>query len=158
MDVDSAVINEVYRDVELRVWVYNRLADNEMMKFADPEIKQKDIAFALLYKSGYDEEKDTVEFIKTVKVNSGKEQGTIYFFKRKSENKRNWMVDYVGLLPTDKSNFNSDGHSMKKGLSIKNDTELEETIQHTIEIFELTDRKRVVLDTYDYGSLFDGFY
>lgn len=158
LPVDTAKINEVSRDEKYRVWVYNRLEDEELLEYIDPAITQQDIAFALLYNTGYDEEEDTVAFVKTVTIDNGKEQGTIYFFKRKQENKKNWMIDYVGLMSTDESDLNSEDHQTKKGLSIKNDEEMEETIKRTIEIFELTHRKRVVLDSYDYGGLFDGLF
>lgn len=158
LPVDTAKINEVSRDEKYRFWVYNRLEDSEMLDYLDPSITQKDIAFALLYNSGYDEEEDTVAFVKTVAIDNGKDQGTIYFFKRKQENKKNWMIDYVGLLPSDTADFDAYGHQTKKGLSIKNDEEMEETIKRTIEIFELQNRKRVDLESFDYSSIFEGLF
>lgn len=158
MDVDTSQINEVSRDEKYRAWVFNRLEDEELLEYLDPAITQQDIAFALLYNNGYDEEEDTVAFVKTVTIDNGKEQGTIYFFKRKEENKKNWMIDYVGLMPSDETDFSSYKHQTKKGLSFKTEDQMDETIEHTIEIFELKHRKRVDLDSYDYGGLSDGLF
>jgi len=119
---------------------------------------REDMAFALLYNNGYDSETDTVAFVKSVAIDNGKDQGTVYFFKRKQENKKNWMIDYVGLLPSDPEDLDPYGHQTKKGLSVKNDEEMEETIERTIQIFELQNRKRVELESFDYGSIFDGLF
>ncbi|MGB1104822.1 MAG: TraB/GumN family protein [Crocinitomicaceae bacterium] len=156
--VDTSVIQEVAKDVEYRVWVYNRLEKNDMLPYFNDTITQEDMAFAILYNRGYDEEEDTVAFIKSVTIDDGKEIGTIYFFKRKAENKKNWMIDYVGLMPEDSTLLETRGMTTKKGLSIKNDEEMEETIEHAIKVFELAHRQRVRLDSYNYGSLFDGLF
>ena len=158
LPVDTAAIQEVAEDVKYRIWVYNRLDDNDMLEYFNDSITQEDMAFALLYNNGYDEEEDTVAFIKSISVDNGKEVGTIYFFKRKTEDKKNWMIDYVGLMPADSNEFETRGMTTKKGLSIKNDEETELTIERAIKIFELEYRKRVKLDSYDYGSLFDGLF
>lgn len=158
LPVDTTAIQEVAEDVKYRVWVYNRLEENEMLPFLNDSISQEDIAFALLYNRGYDEEEDSVVFIKSVTVDDGKEIGTIYFFKRKTEDKKNWMIDYVGLMPEDSTTFETRGMTTKKGLSVKNDEEMEKTIEHAIKVFELAHRKRVRLDSYNYGSLFDGLF
>ena len=158
LPIDTAVINEVSRDDQYRVWVYNRLEDEEMLEFLDPDITQEDIAFSLLYYRDYDEEEDTVAFVRKVAVSNGKEEGYIYFFKRKAENKKNWMIDYVGLMPTDENEFKTTLIDTKKDLSFKTDKEMEETIERTIEIFELEHRKRVQLDSYDFGGLFGGLF
>lgn len=157
LPVDTSVINGVSRDFKYRVWVYNRLDDNDMLSYFDSTITQEDIAFSLLYNSGYDPEKDSVVFLRTETVDTGKEIGTVYFFKRKEENKKNWMIDYVGLMPTDEEEFETYGKSTKKGLSVKNDEEMEETIDRTIEIFELSNRKRIEFDSNDYSWL-DGLF
>ncbi len=157
LPVDTAVINSVSRDHQYRVWVYNRLDENEMLSYFDSTLTQEDIAFSLLYYYGYDAEKDSVVFLRTETVNTGKEIGTIYFFKRKEENKKNWMIDYVGLMPADKNELETSGKSTKKGFSVKNDEEIEETIKRTLEIFELSNRKRIESELDEYSS-FDSLF
>ena len=152
MDVDTAKIHEVAQDIQYRVWVYNRLEDQDMLEFFDTTISQQDMAFALLYNYGYDEDEDTVAFIKKIKVNNGKDEGFIYFFKRKQENTKNWVIDYIGLQPLDDSEFDTYWNDYKKGLAVRNDDEIDMTIEKTVEIFEMKPRKRVIVTGYDWGS------
>lgn len=152
LEVDTAVINTVCHSLDFKIWAYNRLKKNEMLSYFPSNISQEDMAFASLYNYGYDEESDSVEFVKKVLVNNGKSSGYIYFFKRKTEKMKNWMVDYIGLMPQDLNQFNTKNPTIKKGLSIRNNEELELTIKKTIEIFELENRKRVVLTSFEYGG------
>lgn len=152
LPIDTAVINEICHSLDFKVWAYNRLRKNEMLDYFPKAISQQDIAFASLYNFGYDKEKDSVEFLKKVIINDGKSTGYIYFFKRKTEKTRNWMIDYIGLMPLDDSQFNTKSPIIKKGLSIRNDEEMELTVEKTIEIFELANRKRVILTSFDYGG------
>ncbi|MBD3635902.1 MAG: TraB/GumN family protein [Crocinitomicaceae bacterium] len=152
LPVDTSKINEVVNDIDYRVWAYNRLENAEMLDYFTPTITQQDMAFALLYSTGYNEDEDTVAFIKKVEVDNGKDKGYVYFFKRKTEDTRNWMVDYVGLQPSDESEFNTYGLETKKGLAIRNEEEMEQTINKTLEIFEYMNRKRVVVTEFNWGS------
>jgi uncharacterized protein YbaP (TraB family) len=152
LDVDTTKINQVVNDIDFRVWAYERLQEEEMLEFFTPNISQEDMAFALLYSYGYDEEEDTVVFLKKLEVDNGKEQGYVYFFKRKTEDLKNWMIDYVGLQPLNQNKFETDYLDFKKGLSVKNEEEIELTIEKTMEIFELKNRKRVVVTSYDWGG------
>jgi uncharacterized protein YbaP (TraB family) len=152
MKVDTAKINEVLRDTSYRAWTYNRMDEEEMLNYFPGHINQEDMAFSVLYSSGYNNEEDTVAFIRKVKVNTGKEEGYVYFYKRKTEKTKNWMVDYVGIMPLEETAFKVDDVKSKRGLSVRNEEEIEKTIERTIEIFELQDRKRVNLDGYDYGN------
>lgn len=158
LPVDTSKINQVVNDREFRIWAYNRLDDAEMLEYFTPEITQEDMVFALLYGSGYDEEKDSVVFLKKVEVNNGKETGYVYFYKRKTEDTKNWMIDYIGLQSSDEKEFKTYGLDKKKSLAVKNDQEMELTIEKTIEIFELKLRKRVVATSGggwgDWGGLF----
>jgi len=152
LEVDTSKINEVVADIEYRVWAYNRLEENEMLAYFTPTITQEDMSFALLYNRGYDEEEDTVVFLKKIEVNDGDKTGYIYFYKRKTENTKNWMIDYVGLQPTDETEFTTKKVKTKKGLSVKNEDQIELTIEKTIEVFELKRRKRVVVTGYSWGD------
>jgi hypothetical protein len=152
MPVDTAKINEVTADLEYQIWAYNRLNKNDMLEYFTPGITQEDMAFASLYNFGYDEEKDTAFFVKKVLIDNGSDKGYIYFFKRKTEKDKNYMIDYIGLQPIDEKEFKTLDLETKKGLSIRNDEEMELTIDKTIEIFELDNRKRVVLTSYSMGG------
>ena len=153
MPVDTAKINEVTEDLEYRIWAYNRLEKNEMVDYFTPSITQEDMAFAYLYNYGYDEEEeDTAVFLKKVKIESGSEDGYIYFFKRKTKKNKNYMIDYVGLQPTDEAVFATKDLQTKKGLSVRNEEEIDLTIDKTVEIFEMANRKRVVLTSYSWGG------
>lgn len=152
MDVDTLKINEVVNDIEYRVWAYNRLNKNDMLNYFTPDIDQEDMAYALLYDFGFDEDEDTVAFIRKELVDNGKETGYIYFFKRKTENTKNWMIDYVGLMPSDLAQIETEKIETKKGLSVQNDDEIEMTIEKTKEVFEMEYRKRVVLTSYNFGG------
>ncbi len=152
MKVDTANINEVVNDLEYKVWAYNRLEKNDMLDYFTPTVSQEDMAFAILYNYGYDEEEDTAVFLKKVMVDNGKTNGYVYFFKRKTEKTKNWMIDYVGLQPEDVSEFKTLGVETKKGLAVRNESEIDLTIEKTIEIFELKNRKRVVLTGNSWGG------
>jgi len=152
MPVDTAKINEVTGDLDYKIWAYNRLNDNDMLEYFSPDISQEDMAFAILYNYGYDEEEDTVVFLERILVDNGQDSGYVYFFKRKTEKKINWMIDYVGLQPSDEDSFETRGIKTKKGLAVKNDEEIELTIEKTLEIFELANRKRVVVTGYNFGG------
>lgn len=158
LDVDTSKINEVANDIEYRIWAYNRLKSEEMTEYFTPTLSQEDMAFALLYNKGYDEEEDTVAFLKKIKVDNGKETGYVYFFKRKTEKTKNWMIDYVGLQPIDETQFNTVGADKKLGLSVRNDDEIELTIEKTLEIFEMKHRKRVVISGNEWGGLWGGLF
>ena len=124
-----------------------------MLGYFTPTITQEDMAFAYLYNYGYDEEeKDTAIFIKNVKIESDSEDVYIYFFKRKTKKNKNYMIDYVSLENTDESVFATKNLQTKKGLSVRNDEEIELTIDKTVEIFEMANRKRVVLTSYNWGG------
>lgn len=151
LKVDTAKINQVVADIDYRVWAYNRLDHEDMLDYFPSHISQEDMAFALLYKKDYDEEDDSIQFLKRVYVDNGKEQGFIYFFKRKTKNQKNWTIDYVGLQPEDESLLLGYYTDYKKGLAVKNEEEIEQTIDKAIEIFELKNRKRVVVGTFDFG-------
>lgn len=152
LEVDTANINAVVNDREYRAWAYTQLEENEMLDFFPSTITQQDMAYALLFHSGYDEEEDTVAFIERVLVDNGKETGYVYFFKRKTEKTKNWMIDYVGMFPSDTSSFELIELKTKRGLSVRNEDEIRTTIEKTIEIFELMHRKRVEIGGYDYGG------
>ncbi|MEX1003406.1 MAG: TraB/GumN family protein [Crocinitomicaceae bacterium] len=152
LPVDTAKINEVSKDLDHRVWAYNRLEAEEMLSYFPAEITQEEMAFSLLYNTGYDKEKDTVSFVKKVEVDNGKNTGYIYFFKRKTEDTKNWMIDYVGIQPLEDDQFNTEQQDKKKGLSVVNDQEMEQTIEKTVTIFELKNRKRVVVNDYNWGN------
>ena len=67
------------------------------------------------------------------------------------------MIDYIGLQPLNEEEINAYYTDYKKGLAVKNDDEIQETIDKTIEIFELKNRKRVVVGGFDFdfwGGLF----
>ena len=91
-------------------------------------------------------------FLKKVMVDNGKTNGYVYFFKRKTEKTKNWMIDYVGLQPENVSEFKTLGVETKKGLAVRNESEIDLTIEKTIEIFELKNRKRVVLTGNSWGG------
>ncbi|MFT4601393.1 MAG: hypothetical protein ACI857_001573, partial [Arenicella sp.] len=152
MDVDTSKINEVVKDLEYQVWAYNRLNKNDMLDYYTPSITQEDMAYALLYNYGFDQEEDTAVFVKKVMVNNGKKKGYVYFFKRKTEKTKNWMIDYVGIQPEDDAEFKTLALETKKGLAVRNDTEIDLTIEKTIEIFEMENRKRVVLTGSSWGG------
>ncbi|MEO9533332.1 MAG: TraB/GumN family protein [Crocinitomicaceae bacterium] len=152
MPVDTAKINEVTADLEYQIWAYNRLDKNDMLDYFTPSITQEDMAFASLYNYGYDEEEDTAFFVKKVLIDNGSDLGYIYFFKRKTKKNKNYMIDYVGLQPVDEKEFKTLDLETKKGLSVRNDEEMELTIDKTIEIFEMSNRKRVVLTSFNWGG------
>ena len=152
MPVNKENIEKVCESLDFKIWAFNRLKKNDMLEFFPTDITQKDMAFASLYNYGYDEEKDTVAFVKKVLVDNGNQTGHVYFFKRKTEKTKNWMIDYIGLWPEDENDLNTSSPTIKKGLAIRNDDELELTLEKTLEIFELANRKRVVLTSYDYGG------
>ena len=152
LPVDTAAINKVAQDIKYRVWVYNRLDDQNMLDLFDDSINQEDMAFALLYNYGYDEEKDSVVFLKKIKVDNGKDEGYVYFFKRKQEKVKYWVIDYIGLQPLDEGKHETYSQDYKKGLSVRNEEEIEMTIDKTIEIFQMKPRKRVVVTGYDWGN------
>lgn len=155
LDVDRKVINEVTEELKYRVWVYNRFTDEEMMEYFDPEITQHDLVMSYLYDQGYNEDEDTIVFIKKVFVNDGRSSGNVYFFKRKTESTKNWMIDYVGIQPTNEDEFMSYSQLTKKGLSVKNDKEMEKTFNKTLDKFTYRHRSRVVFNNYgDWSNLF----
>ena len=143
MPVDTSKINKVIKDREFAVWAYNRLKREEMLGYYNPIVSQQDFAFSYLYSSGFNPKEDSVVFLEKIFVNNGKDTGYVYFFKRKSENLKNWMVDYVGVLPVDSSEYTSYNLLTKKGLSVKTDEATQETIEKTMETFILRNRKRV---------------
>lgn len=152
LPVDTTAIQEVAQDIKYRVWVHNRLEENKMLEFYNDTLNQEDMAFALLYNYGYDEKKDSVVFLKKVKVDNGKDEGYAYFFKRKQENVKYWVIDYVGLQPLAENKLETKWQDYKKGLSVRNQEEIDLTIEKTIEIFEMKPRKRVVVTGYDWGN------
>ena len=152
MKVDTSTIDSIANDLEYRIWTYNRLKDENVLKYFPSDITQEEMAYASLYNYGFDSEEDTAVFIKRVKVSDGKKNGYIYFFKSKKENTRNWMVDYTGLQPLNENEFATKKQDYKKGLSVKSEEEIEKTIEKTIEIFEMSNRKRVVLTSYNWGG------
>lgn len=162
MPVDTAVLNEVAQDIEYRSWLYGQLYRFDMLNFMDPSIDQEELCFGKLYKNGYDDETDSVVFIRKEFVKNGSEEGYIYFFKRKEEHKKNWMIDYIGMVPTEFSDsiyqFNS-SVILKKGLAFMNEEELEKTIEQTLEMFGLMGRKRTGVGNEEdaYYGLFDEF-
>jgi hypothetical protein len=162
MPVDTAVLNEVAQDVKHRSWLYAQLCRFDMLSYFDPNIDQEELCFGKLYKFGYDEETDSVVFIRKEFVKNGNDEGYIYFFKRKEENKKNWMIDYIGIVPTEFTDSTyqfSNSTILKKGLAFTNEEELEKTIEQTLELFTLMGRKRADISSYedDFYGLFGDF-
>ena len=157
LDVDKEVIAEVAGDLDYRVWTYNRLDKKEMLDFYPDSISQQDIAMGILYINDYDEEEDSLEFLEKQYINNGVDTGYVYFFKRKREDEQYWTIDYVGIQPVDEGKFSTVDQSSKKGLAFKNEDEIQETIDKTMDIFLYEHRLRVVISTgyeWDFSSLF----
>lgn len=157
-EVDTVALNEVIKDIDYRVWTYNRLDDNDMLEFFPDWMSQEEMARGYLYYENYEAQEDSIAFLSKQYVNNGVDTGYVYFFKRKNDKNQYWELDYCGVQPKDEKKFETYYQSTKRGLAYKNEKELQETIDKTMEIFQYEYRKRVELSTgYDWGAL-DGLF
>ncbi|MBK8925825.1 MAG: TraB/GumN family protein [Crocinitomicaceae bacterium] len=157
LPIDTAVVGEVTRDIETTVWAYNRLHAEELEEYFTGFTQEK-FAFHYLYKAGYKAEEDSVVFLHAELVTDGVDTGYVYFFKRKAKDKKYWMLDYVGLLPTDTTDFFITQAEYKKDLSFKTEDELEETLEIILERFALARRQRVSFAQNDYWGMYGGMF
>lgn len=157
---DTSRISKIVDNVKFRAWTYNRLYDEDLLDLY-PEISQEELVKGLLYYTDFDPKKDTVAFVEKRYINNGEEHGYVYFFKRKREDDRNWMIDYAGIQPSDGSLY-TDYQTTKWGLAYRNEDQMTETIDKAMDVFKYMPRKRVIINTgmdwNMWSSFFNGNY
>lgn len=157
LPLDTAKINAVAKDSEFMVWAHYRMEEYEMLDYF-PAVSHQDFAFAYLYAKGYDPEKDSIVFLEKQTVSYGRVTGDIYFFKRKTEKMKNWMIDYVGVLPSENGNYTLPEVKYQKGIPVKTTQEEQKTMKKIHEQISLSNRKRVSFEDNWFASMFSGMF
>lgn len=150
MDVDDEVWEDLQEDDEDLPLLYDNLLAIDRVDLMDEErVSQYLMAKGRLF-VGYDDEKDSIEFIKTVDytTNEGR-AGVIYFFKSKEEDDEEWELNFVAFLYKDKAEAETKIKARyeyyRKGISFNDEDEedLNDKIKDYVKWLAVKDHKRV---------------
>ena len=133
VSVDPSIWNHLAEDVVNKVYLYRNLKEiGKLELFPKEHLSQKMICKSILYDRGFNFKKDSLEFIKKVKVTVKGEEGYVYFFKSKGEKDDNWELDFIGLQPLDTTKVNVRGNFKDKRNKIGKDKDIEEFIEEKL--------------------------
>ncbi len=155
INVDTAIINKLAADVVNVSLLYEKMDDFKVLNnFPAKYLNQQHFAKSYLFNENFDFEKDSLEFIERRLVNTGKEEGYVYFFKTKSENDDNWELNYVGIFSKDEKMVAVEDPDTERGETIKKSKPLNEMIDEAIRIVELKPHKRADGSDDSYGGYY----
>lgn len=159
MDVPAEVWEDLQEKDEDLPLLYDNLKAIERTDLMDQDrISQYLMVKGRLF-AGYDEEKDSIEFIKTVDytTNEGK-QGVIYFFKSKEEDEEEWELNFMAFLYKDTTEIKTRYEYYRKGISFndKDEEDLNDKVKDYVKWLAIKDHKRVTdLFRSSYNSYFN---
>jgi len=163
MDVAAEVLEDLQEKDEDLPLLYDNLKNIERTDLMDEErTTQYLMAKGRLF-AGYDDEKDSIEFIKTQEytTNEGR-AGVIYLFKSKEEDDEEWELNFVAYTFKNstkaKSHIKTRYDYYKKGISFndKDEEDLNDKIKDYVKWLSVKDHKRVAdLFRSNYSSYFN---
>ena len=137
----------IYKDKSLASSL-EKLAEKELLAIIPDSLKtqQRYAKVRLLNRISFDEEKDSISFVKTEKVENKDGAITIYFFKIKKESRYNsgTKLHYIAFL--DKPTLNTDVYLVSRNFGntqIFDDEIEDESFDDAIELVKYKKRKRV---------------
>ena len=140
-----------------RVASYLILEDLERLDLFDTTYLSQEMFIRGQLFGGYTEEKDTIVFLEKQKVKYEGEEGYVYFFKRKPEEKEYWRFEYIGLQPLDSNEVEPENIITRSSDRINVGDDIDELIEEAVRKLNLTGRKRVDLysrSLYGFGDYF----
>ena len=108
--VEENLWNYLAEDIVNKKYLYRKLKRiNRLDLFPIQHKTQELMSKSLLYGSGFNFKKDSIELIEKRSVITLKGEGYVYFFKTKKEKDDKWKIDYIGLQPSDEKEVSLDG-------------------------------------------------
>ncbi len=157
ISVDDKMWNYLAEDVVNKVYLYRSLKEIDRLDlFPKEHLSQEMICKSIMYDRGFNFKKDTIEFIKKIKVTVKGKEGYVYFFKTKGEKDDNWDLDYIGLQPLDENEIKVYNTFEDKGNEIGKDKDLEEFIEEKLREISVKGHPRADERENRYGGY--GFY
>lgn len=151
IDVDPSLWEHLAEDVINSSNLYQKLEKIKRLDLFPKKFKDQNLmAKSLLYGTGFNFEKDSLEFIEKRKVSTTEGEGFIYFFKSKGEKDDKWSIDYVGLQPLNEKEVSIKKGFYKTGVKIQKGKEISEILDDQVKQIEITGHKRA--DESDYNG------
>jgi uncharacterized protein YbaP (TraB family) len=156
VDVDKNTWVFLADDIINVTYLYNKLEKIDRVDLFPVAFKNQELfSKSILYRSGFNFAKDSIEFIEKRIVTTKKEDGYVYFFKSKKKKADKWSIDYVGIQPTDTAKVNLDESVQESGVTILKGKDISEIIDEEIKKIEIIGHKRAVEDEF---SNFNNFF
>jgi uncharacterized protein YbaP (TraB family) len=141
--VEENLWNYLAEDIVNKKYLYRKLKRiNRLDLFPIQHKTQELMSKSLLYSSGFNFKKDSIELIEKRSVVTLKGEGYVYFFKTKKEKDDKWKIDYIGLQPSDEKEVSLDGSFEEKGIKIQKGKEISEILDEQIKQIEIEGHKR----------------
>lgn len=156
---NKELFQKIVEDSDTRGILFSELHKIKRTKFYPEKYKsKKDIYKSLLFKSNFKKElKDTIVYLgnRDFKVNNTSYES--YFYKSKphknSKNNynRKWKINYV-IVKSDSNKIVTKFARIRKNVLLELTKSIDEVIDEKVEEFSLKDRKRVNLNSRNYGG------
>lgn len=131
------------KNLNTRTVFYKSLKEIDRLDLFDSTYKnQKAMTKSILFDDWYQDESDSIVFIKKHLISTKKGKGYIYFYKSKREDDSDWELSYVGLQPVDSSKISLSTYIQEDGIEFYDDEELEEKIEEALKEAKLEGRER----------------
>ena len=124
---------------------------NRIDLFPKNDSIQLKLAESVLYNTGFNFEKDSLEFLSKKDVYVKNKKGYAYFFKTKEKTDDNWQLDYI-VFPAKEGEIFLEEVTFNKGTRIKKDKKLEELINEKLKAIKIEGHYRAkeeILGLYD---------
>lgn len=136
--VDTSVWSSLAKDPINAGILYKLMQDNDLLEyFPKAYLDQEYIVRALLFETGHDFEKDSIEFIEKRYVNNGKDSGYVYFYKTKRQGRDTWTMSWGGYQPKDQTKINGKLKLKNKRNSFDKTKDMKEILDEKMEILRL---------------------
>jgi hypothetical protein len=123
---------------------YRRLATNDLLHhFDSTALNQQQFSHSMLLRDANLKVRDSLVFIERQYVKTLKEEGYVYFFKRKKEKDRSWSLVWVGIHPMDTNRVVYENYEKNSsGSRIYDNDVLSERIEKEMKRIRILGRQR----------------
>lgn len=137
-NVDTAIWSILAADEINLSLLYLNMKEMDILKdFPTQHKKQQLIAQSLLFDSGVDFKKDSVEYLGKRMANTGRNIGWVYFFKTKQKDQDDWKLNYIGFQPADENEVSLDESVKRTRSYIDKAEDINDIIDERIDIINV---------------------
>ena len=155
--VNDSIWEFLAADLINRSYLYNSLKTIEKLDYFPEKYKtQNAISASILYGNNFNQETDSMVFLERKLINLQNDTGYVYFYKSKRKNEDDWVLDYIGLQPTNESKITTAPRFITEGVKIEKYKDLNEIMKAEIESILIDGHKRAKKETK--GNDLDWYY